>query len=73
MTDAKGTPIAPGDVIQIDPAYDNKGFGGCLAIVSEPKNFGCQCYVRIPGTDGGEAYVRINSEHFERIGHAMWE
>lgn len=55
------------DIIQIVP--DHK-WGGCLAVVDEPKSFGCQAYVTIPGPNGkaSEAYIRLNWNEFEPIG-----
>lgn len=57
-----------GDVIQIAPPHR---WGGCLAVVSETKSFGCQAYVSIPHNDGsapGQAFIRLNSEEFESLG-----
>jgi hypothetical protein len=53
------------DVIQISPPHK---WGGCLAVVSEPKSFGCQAYVSIPHNDGtapSSAYIRLNWDEFE--------
>lgn len=58
-------------VIQIDPDH-SKMFGGCLAIVSEEKPWGVQAYIRVPGEDGGDAYVRLKHGSFEEIGQAVW-
>ena len=56
------------DIIQIVPPHK---WGGCIAVVSEQKSFGCQAYVSIPSNDGeppGQAYIRLKHEDFERIG-----
>lgn len=62
-----------GDVIQIDPAHDPGGFGGCLAVVEESKEWGVSlCYVHIPGEDGGDAYYRLPHGTYVVIGKAEW-
>lgn len=56
------------EIVQIAPPHK---WGGCLAVVSEVKSFGVQCYVSIPHNDGqnpGQAYIRINWDEFERTG-----
>lgn len=58
--------IEKGTVIQIT---ENHKWSGCLAIVSEPKTFGCQAYVEIP--EEGSAHIRLNFEDFEVIGKAV--
>lgn len=67
MTQSGKILIEKDDIIQIVP--DHK-WGGCLAVVDEPKSFGCQAYVTIPGPDGnaGEAYIRLNWNEFEPVG-----
>ncbi len=66
-------PVEAGDIIQIGP--DHK-WAFCLAVVDEPKSFGCQAYVRIPHNDGtlaGNAYIRLNFDDFEAVGvKALW-
>lgn len=57
------------DIIQIVPSHK---WGGCLAVVDEPKSFGCQCYVSAPlnGPNGiatARYYIRLNWDEFERI------
>ena len=55
------------EIIQIAPPHK---WGGCLAVVSEMKSFGVQCYVSIPHNDGtppSDAYIRITWEEFERV------
>jgi hypothetical protein len=58
--------IEKGMVIQI---LESHKWEGCLAIVSEPKIWGCQAYVEIP--EEGSAYLRLNFEDFEVIGKAV--
>ena len=56
------------DVIQIAPPHK---WGGCLAVVSEPKPFGCQCYVSIPHNDGrppGSAYITLDHNEYKILG-----
>ena len=61
-----------GDVIQIDPRHDPL-FGGCLAVVDEPKRWGAAVYVTVP-RDGQsrQAYYRVGWENMEYVGHAAW-
>jgi hypothetical protein len=60
-----------GDIIQINPVYDDV-FGGCLMIITEPKEWGAQGYVQIPGKDGGRAFFRCRFEGMEFVGKAEW-
>lgn len=60
-----------GDIVQIDPASDEM-FGACLMIVTEPKSWGAQGYITIPGKDGGNAYYRCKHENMEKVGHCAW-
>lgn len=60
-----------GDIVQINPEYDSV-FGACLMIVTEPKSFGAQGYVLIPGKEGGQAYYRCAFENMELVGKAEW-
>lgn len=56
-----------GEVIQIKPSHK---WGGCLAVVSELKSWGCVAYVSIPANDGtppGQAYIRLHDDEFERL------
>jgi len=59
-----------GSVYQIDPEYD-KIFGGCFMTVTEPKSWGAQGYVSIPGEDG-LAYYRCKFENMKYIGKSEW-
>ena len=66
-----------GDVMQISPeGHQAEGFfAGCLMIVTEPKSFGCQGFVAIPGERGtipNRAYCRIPFDDMEPIGRAAW-
>lgn len=54
------------DLIQIVPTHK---WGGCIAVVDEPKSFGCQAYVTIPGHESSsEAYIRLTWDEFEPLG-----
>lgn len=60
-----------GDVVQIDPTHESH-FAGCFMQVTEPKPWGAQGFVRVPGGTGGNAYYRCKFENMELIGHAIW-
>jgi hypothetical protein len=63
------------DVVQLSPATDNKGFGGCFMIVTEKKYWGVQGYVQALGDRdkvGGQAYYRAKWEEIEFVGKATW-
>lgn len=54
------------EIIQIIPTHE---WGGCLAVVDEVKNFGCQAFVTVPTSNGfGPAYIRLNWKDFEKVG-----
>ena len=57
-----------GDVVQLSPELDS--FAACFMVVTEPKSWGAQGYVRVPG--GGDAYYRAKNEDMELIGKAVW-
>lgn len=57
------------EVVQIDPNSDDT-FGGCYMTITEPKPWGAQGYVQIPG--GGQAYYRCKTENMHHIGFAEW-
>lgn len=61
-----------GQVVQIapQPDADDDVFGGCFMIVTEPKSWGAQGYVQIPGK--GQAYYRCESERMLPVGMAVW-
>lgn len=58
-----------GDIVQIDPEYDEM-FGGCLMVVTEPKNWGAQGFFNVPGQ--GLAFYRVNFENAVRVGRTEW-
>ena len=57
-----------GDVVQLSPELDR--FAACFMVVTEPKSWGAQGYVRVPG--GGDAYYRAKNEDMELVGKAVW-
>lgn len=65
------TTLKIGDVVQIDPAHDAR-FGGCFMQVTEPKSWGCQGFVAIPGQEVGKAFYRVEFSAIELIGHCAW-
>lgn len=68
--------IAPGDVFQIKPDFENKAFAACFVTVSEIKSFGIQGYVQALGKTrdemGGQAYIRLKWEDIAYVGEAVW-
>jgi len=62
------TNLSIGDVVQLSP--ETGDFAACFMIVTEPKAWGAQGYVRVPG--GGDAYFRAKHEHMTKIGRAEW-
>jgi len=59
------------DVVQLNPeVVGNKIFGECFMIVTEPKSWGAQGYVQIPGR--GQAYYRAKWEEMEIVGRSVW-
>ena len=60
--------LNPGDVVQIGIDASNPQFIGCLMVVTEPKSWGAQGYVTIPGQ--GDAYYCAPWEDMEFVGHA---
>ncbi len=64
-----------GDVVQIDPELEDSFFAGCFMLVTEPKPWGAQGFVAMPGERGSppkRAYVRVKREHLAYIGTAGW-
>jgi hypothetical protein len=59
--------VEAGDVIQIVPTHK---WGRCLAIVSDPKPFGCLCCVNIPyhWTSTGSAYIGLDFSEYRVLG-----
>lgn len=58
------------DLVQINPEHD-KVFGACFMVVTEPKAWGAQGYVTVPGKDG-LAYYRVKFEDAHKVGRAEW-
>ncbi|MEF2147752.1 hypothetical protein [Aquilutibacter rugosus] len=56
------------DVVQLSLA--DPVFAACFMVVTDPKPWGAQGYVRVPG--GGNAYYRAKTENMEFIGKAVW-
>lgn len=67
---AEAGALKEGDVVQIDPSHDEK-FGGCFMVVTEPKTWGAQGYVSVPG-EKGLAYYRCPWVGMQKIGKAEW-
>lgn len=67
----KAGELTIGDVVQIDPAHDDV-FGGQFMIVSEPKPWGAQGYVKPLDNSGGLAYYRCPFDAMVKIGEAEW-
>jgi hypothetical protein len=61
------TELKRGDIVQVDPSHE---WGGCLVVITEPKGWGVQGFVQIP--KGGRAYIRLNNDVIECVGHAVW-
>lgn len=64
--------LKPGEIVQIAPNPNNSMFDYCLMIVTEPKSFGAQGYVKNAGSDG-QVYIRLTFEQMEPTGgFAEW-
>lgn len=61
--------IAPGAVVQIDPASDEV-FGGCMVIVTEVRGWGVIGYMQMPEKE--RAYIRLGFGDIESVGKARW-
>lgn len=73
MSDIKPD-LRAGMVIQINPESSDT-FGGCFMIITEPKIWGAQGYVQVPGIyegEGGQAFYRCEHEDMSVIGNATW-
>jgi hypothetical protein len=68
---AMQSPAGVRDVVQIDPASDER-FGGCFLTVTEVHDWGVQGYVMVPGADGGPAEYRAEWAQIARVGGAVW-
>lgn len=55
------------EVIQLKAGHDCEG---CLAIVDEPKVFGCVAFIMVPMQPGmqGKVYLRLNESDYVRLG-----
>lgn len=69
MTRERGRTLHVGAVVQIDPQHDDV-FGGCFMQVTEPKPWGAQGVVLVPGK--GRAYYRAPFSALVFIGYAEW-
>jgi len=54
-----------GEIVQVDPNVET--FGGCLVVVTEPKEWGIQGYVQNAGSNG-QAYIRLKFKDIEPTG-----
>jgi hypothetical protein len=64
-----------GDIVQISPELPDCFFGGCFMQITEPKSWGAQGFIAIPGERGtapGRAFLRCKWADMEFIGHAVW-
>ena len=62
--------VQKGDIVQINPSVET--FGGCLAVVTEPKEWGFQGYVQSAGVPG-QQYIRLKHGDYEATGGAaVW-
>ena len=67
----EGTPLTVGEIVQLSPDCRNPMLAYCLMVVTEPKPWGAQGYVQVPGTGGkpgGQAYYRARWEEMESTG-----
>lgn len=65
------TEYKDGDVVQLDPEkVGNPAFAGCMMVITEPKSWGAQGYVQVPGS--GQAYYRAKTEEMAFVGRAVW-
>jgi hypothetical protein len=63
--------IKEGDIVQITNSAHR--WFPCLIIVTEVKTWGIQGYITIPnGEETGNAFVRINSEDYKKVGYAIY-
>lgn len=65
------TDLTIGAVVQLNPeTVRNEHFKACFMVITEPKAFGAQGYVTVPGE--GNAFYRAQWEEMEIIGEAIW-
>lgn len=61
-----------GDIVMIKPSFKTPCFRGCLLVVTEPKDFGCQGYIQGVGEtfkeEAGQFYLRPAWDDFEVTG-----
>ena len=60
--------IKVGSVIQVKETIP--AWGGCLMIVDEVKQWGVQCYMRIPGREIKSTAMRLHHSEYYYIGEA---
>lgn len=70
--------LEKGDVVQLNPfTCENKAFGGCFMIVTDPAGYGAEGFIQDIGPHrnslGSCAYYRAKFEEMEYIGHAAFE
>ena len=58
-----------GEVVQINPEA-NKLYGGCIAVVDEPKGFGALIAIYVPASRA--IYLRVLFKEIEPIGKVFW-
>lgn len=65
-----------GQLVQLNPeTVKNKMLSGCIMVVTEPKQWGCQGYVQAFGENGeagGQAYYRPSWDEMELVGFVEW-
>lgn len=67
--------LKAGEIMQIDPEAHRGAdwFGACLMVVTEPKSFGAQGYVKNAGS-AGLAFIRVDFADMEPTGGAVvWQ
>jgi len=58
------------DIVQVSPESDVRDeFKGKIAIVDEPRTWGCIAYVH---TFEGRAFIRLRSDQFQKVGTLAW-
>ena len=62
--------VAVGDIVQVNP--DKEMFGGCMVVVTEPRDWGVMGYVQSAGVPG-QQYIRLKWDDIEPTrGKAVW-
>ncbi len=79
MTLGEHNALAPGDVVQLDPAAHvspHTGiFAACFMLITDVKPWGAIGFISIPGVRGeipGAAHYRASILEMEYIGKAVW-